>query len=61
MHRGCAKMLEETCPGPVNVPVDKFTKFMDRIREKGHGMQKKQEEELGAPWDDTTITSGKLY
>lgn len=39
VHRGCAKMLEETCPGPVNMPVDKFTKFMDRIREKGHGMQ----------------------
>lgn len=60
VHRGCAKMLEETCPGPVNVPVDKFTKFMDRIRDKGHGMQKKQEEELGAPWDDA-VTSGELY
>lgn len=80
VHRGCAKLLEETCPGPVNVPVDKFTKFMDRIREKGHGMQskskevggerfqaksfpsadtKKQEEELGAQWDDV-VTSGKL-
>lgn len=41
VHRNCAKLLEETCPGPVNVPVDKFTKFMDRIREKGHGMQSK--------------------
>lgn len=41
VHRGCAKLLEETCPGPVNVPVDKFTKFMDRIRDKGHGMQSK--------------------
>lgn len=60
VHRGCAKMLEETCPGPVNVPVDKFTKFMDRIREKGHGMQKKQEEELGATWDDA-VTSGELF
>lgn len=39
VHRNCSKLLEETCPGPVNVPVDKFTKFMDRIREKGHGMQ----------------------
>jgi hypothetical protein len=56
VHRGCAKMLEETCPGPVNVPVDKFTKFMDRIREKGHG--KKQEDELAA-WDDA-VTSGEL-
>lgn len=38
VHRGCAKSLEETCPGPVNVPVDRFTKLMDRIREKGgHG------------------------
>lgn len=59
VHRTCAKLLDETCPGPVNVPVDKFTKFMDRIREKGHGMQKKQEEELGATWDDA-VTSGKL-
>jgi Rho guanine nucleotide exchange factor 12 len=59
VHRGCAKMLEETCPGPVNVPVDKFTKFMDRIREKGHGMQKKQEEEPGALWDDG-VTSGEF-
>ena len=41
----------------MNVPVDKFTKFMDRIREKGHG--KKQEEDLGAPWDDA-VTSGEL-
>lgn len=41
VHRACAKLLDETCPGPVNVPVDKFTKFMDRIREKGHGMQSK--------------------
>lgn len=40
VHRGCAKLLEETCPGPVNVPVDKFTKFMDRIKgDKGHGTQ----------------------
>lgn len=40
VHRGCAKSLDETCPGPVNGPsVDKFTKFMDKIREKGHGMQ----------------------
>lgn len=39
VHRGCAKLLEETCPGPANVPVDKFTKFMDRIRDKGHGTQ----------------------
>ena len=60
VHRGCAKLLEETCPGPVNVPVDKFTKFMDRIREKGHGMQKKQEEELGAPWDDA-VASGEPH
>lgn len=41
VHRNCAKLLEETCPGPVHVPVDKFTKFMDRIREKGHGSQSK--------------------
>lgn len=39
VHRGCSKSLDETCPGPPNVPVDKFTKFMDRIREKGHGSQ----------------------
>lgn len=39
VHRCCAKLLEETCPGPINVPVDKFTKFMDKIREKGHGIQ----------------------
>lgn len=39
VHRGCAKSLDETCPGPVNPSVDKFTKFMDKIREKGHGIQ----------------------
>ncbi|XP_070505008.1 rho guanine nucleotide exchange factor 12-like isoform X1 [Chironomus tepperi] len=54
VHRCCSKLLEETCPGPVHVSVDRFTKLMDRIREKGHGMQnasKKQEEDtLG--WDD---------
>lgn len=39
VHRGCAKMLEETCPGPVNMPVDKFSmgRIIDRIRDKGHG------------------------
>lgn len=46
VHRACAKLLEETCPGPVNVPIDKFTKFMDRIREKGHGMQSKFKDSL---------------
>lgn len=43
VHRACAKLLEETCPGPVNVPVDKFTKFMDRIRDKGHGQSEFKE------------------
>ena len=52
VHRGCAKLLEETCPGPVNVPVDKFTKFMDRIREKGHGMQSKQHHDNDDDNDD---------
>lgn len=49
VHRGCAKLLEETCPGPVNVPVGKFANLMDRIREtgiRGHGMQ--SELEMGA-------------
>lgn len=41
VHRGCSKALDETCPGPVSAPsVDKFSfKFMDKIREKGHGIQ----------------------
>lgn len=56
VHRNCAKLLEETCPGPMTdkFNVDKFTKFMDKIREKGHGMQsnRKHEDEGIAPWED---------
>lgn len=41
VHRCCSKLLEETCPGPIHASVDRFTKLMDRIREKGHGIQSK--------------------
>jgi len=44
VHRGCARLMEETCPGPMpsggnerGQVGDRITKFMDRIREKGHG------------------------
>lgn len=56
VHRNCAKLLEETCPGPMTdkFNVDKFTKFMDKIREKGHGIQgnRKHEDEGSASWED---------
>lgn len=57
VHRNCAKLLEETCPGPMNgdkFNVDKFTKFMDKIREKGHGIQsnRKHEEDGSASWEE---------
>lgn len=63
VHRNCAKLLEETCPGPITgdkFNVDKFTKFMDKIREKGHGMQSnRKHDDDGASWEDN-LSAGEL-
>jgi Rho guanine nucleotide exchange factor 12 len=59
VHRSCSKSLEETCPGPMNgEKYDKFTKFMDKIREKGHIQNRKHDDEGNVSWEETV--TGKM-